>query len=50
MTAEVGGKVDPRFGGPPLVLTGKVMAVTDGRCICDGPMWAGIDPAGRDSP
>src|SRR3546814_20915375 len=38
----VGGKVDPRFGGGPLTLTGTVERLTDGRFVCDGPMWRGI--------
>src|SRR3546814_17974215 len=38
----VGGKVDPRFGGGPLTLTGTVERLTDGRIVCDGPMWRGI--------
>ena len=42
MTLAVGGKVDPRFGGAPLTLTGVVERLTDGRFVCDGPMWRGI--------
>ncbi|MCB9946554.1 MAG: M81 family metallopeptidase [Rhodospirillaceae bacterium] len=42
VTLAVGGKVDPRFGGPPLMLTGTVVHLSDGRFVCDGPMWAGI--------
>ena len=42
VTLAVGGKVDPRFGGAPLILTGVVERLTDGRFVCDGPMWRGI--------
>lgn len=42
VTLAVGGKVDPRFGGAPLTLTGTVERLTDGRFVCDGPMWRGI--------
>lgn len=42
LTVAVGGKVDPRFGGAPLTLTGTVEALTDGRFVCDGPMWRGL--------
>ncbi|MEQ8816834.1 MAG: M81 family metallopeptidase [Thalassobaculum sp.] len=42
VTLAVGGKVDPRFGGDPLTLTGTVERLTDGRFVCDGPMWRGI--------
>jgi microcystin degradation protein MlrC len=40
---DLGGKVDPAFGGPPLRLTGEVVNVTDGRFVCDGPMWQGVE-------
>lgn len=42
VTVAVGGKADPRFGGPPLELTGTVRHVGDGDFVCDGPMWKGI--------
>ena len=42
VTLDLGGKTDPRFGGPPLHLSGEVAAVTDGSFVCDGPMWAGV--------
>ena len=41
-TFTIGGRTDPRFGGGPLLLTGEVMATTDGNFVCDGPMWAGM--------
>jgi microcystin degradation protein MlrC len=42
VTLAVGGKVDPRFGGHPLTLSGVVERLTDGKFVCDGPMWRGI--------
>lgn len=42
VTVAVGGKVDPSFGGGPLTLSGVVERLTDGRFVCDGPMWRGI--------
>lgn len=42
VTLDIGGKVDPRFGGGPLTVTGTVERLTDGRFVCDGPMWRGI--------
>lgn len=41
-TIRLGGKVDPRFGGSSLSLTGKVLRVTDGKFVCQGPMYQGI--------
>lgn len=41
-TVNLGGKIDPRFGGSPLTLTGKVLRVTDGEFVCQGPMYQGI--------
>jgi microcystin degradation protein MlrC len=43
VTLDLGGKVDPTFGGPPLTLTGEVRNVTDGTFVCDGPMWQGVE-------
>jgi len=42
VTLAIGGKVDPRFGGPPLEVSGEVIATGDGDYVCDGPMWAGL--------
>ena len=47
VTVEVGGKVDPSHG-PPLALTGRVGAVSDGRFVHRGPMFRGL--AGRLGP
>lgn len=41
-TVSLGGKTDPRFGGPPLALEGRVVSVTDGAMTFDGPMMAGV--------
>lgn len=41
LTVEVGGKVDPRFSGNPLRLTGRVGAVSDGDYIRKGPFTTG---------
>ncbi|MBL8587916.1 MAG: M81 family metallopeptidase [Methylobacteriaceae bacterium] len=41
VTLDLGGKVDPRMGGGPLRLTAHVVALTDGRFICHGPMGGG---------
>ncbi|BBK41549.1 microcystinase C [Allostella vacuolata] len=43
VTLEVGGKVDPVFGGPPLRLTGQVVHVGPGNFVHEGPMWAGLE-------
>ncbi len=43
VTLDVGGKVDPAFGGPPLRLTGRVMHVGPGDYVHEGPMWAGLE-------
>jgi microcystin degradation protein MlrC len=42
VTLAVGGKCDPDFGGGPLMLTGKVMHVSDGHLVGDGPMVGGL--------
>jgi microcystin degradation protein MlrC len=41
-TITLGGKTDPARGGPPLTLTGKVVALTDGQFIAYGPMGGGV--------
>ena len=43
VSLKIGGKVDPRFGGPPLEVSGEVIHTGDGHYICDGPMWAGLE-------
>jgi microcystin degradation protein MlrC len=40
VSLALGGKVDPRYGGP-LQVIGKVEALTDGRFVFDGPMMQG---------
>lgn len=37
----LGGKVDPTMGGGPLNLDAYVVALTDGRFVCHGPMHGG---------
>jgi microcystin degradation protein MlrC len=39
---KLGGKVDPNTGGPPLDLDAQVVALTDGRFMCYGPMAGGV--------
>ncbi len=41
VTVKLGGKVDP-IHGPPLELSGEVMAVTDGIYVAQGPRWRGV--------
>jgi len=41
-TVHLGGKVDPNFGGRPLSLTGKILRITNGEFVCQGPMYEGI--------
>ncbi|PYB71742.1 M81 family metallopeptidase [Rhizobium wuzhouense] len=42
VTLELGGKVDPTFGGGPLTLTGQIMCLSDGSYTGDGPILGGI--------
>ena len=37
----IGGKTDPRFGGPPIHLIGTLVGLFDGAYIGDGPMRGG---------
>jgi microcystin degradation protein MlrC len=39
---KLGGKVDPTMGGAPLDLDAHVVALTDGRFMCYGPMAGGV--------
>lgn len=39
---KLGGKVDPTTGGAPLDLDAHVVALTDGRFLCYGPMAGGV--------
>ena len=41
ITATLGGKSDP-VQGPPVTLDAEVVAVSDGRFVYDGPMYAGL--------
>jgi microcystin degradation protein MlrC len=38
----LGGKTDPRFGGGPLELDGRILALSDGHFVGDGPMIGGL--------
>ncbi len=42
VSLALGGKTDPRFGGGPLKATGKIMHLSDGDYIGDGPMMGGL--------
>ncbi len=42
VSVRLGGKTDPRFGGAPLELTGKLLLVSDGDYVGDGPMVGGL--------
>jgi len=42
VTLAIGGKTDPQFGGEPLTLTGRILRLSDGVCIGDGPMMDGL--------
>jgi microcystin degradation protein MlrC len=42
VTLDVGGKMDPSFGGGPLTLTGKIIRLSDGVYTGDGPILGGI--------
>jgi microcystin degradation protein MlrC len=39
---KLGGKMDPTMGGAPLDLDAHVVALTDGRFMCYGPMAGGV--------
>lgn len=41
VTLQLGGKYDPRFGGTPIPVTGKVLAVSDGNAVRKGPFATG---------
>jgi microcystin degradation protein MlrC len=41
VTIDLGGKIDPRFGGTPIRLTGKVAAVSDGIYVRTGKFATG---------
>jgi microcystin degradation protein MlrC len=42
VTLSVGGKTDPSIGGGPLTVSGRVMAVSDGRFTFEGPLYTGL--------
>jgi microcystin degradation protein MlrC len=41
-TLTIGGKTDPRLGGPPLTLSGEITCLTNGQMIAWGPMGGGV--------
>lgn len=41
VSLAIGGKTDPRFGGPPIHLTGTLVGLFDGSYVGDGPMRGG---------
>lgn len=41
VSLSLGGKVDPQFG-PPVDVSAKVLKLTDGKFVLEGPMQAGI--------
>lgn len=43
VTLPVGGKNDPDFGGGPLMLSGRITHLSDGRFRGDGPMLGGLE-------
>lgn len=43
VTVTVGGKSDARFGGEPLTVTGRILLVSNGDFIGDGPMIGGLE-------
>jgi microcystin degradation protein MlrC len=42
VTVDLGGKSDPSFGGGPLRLKGRIMKLSDGAFLGDGPMLGGL--------
>jgi microcystin degradation protein MlrC len=42
-TLTLGGKIDPALGGGPLILTGEITHLTDGKFIAYGPMGGGLE-------
>jgi microcystin degradation protein MlrC len=42
VTLSIGGKTDPSVGGGPLQVTGRVMFISDGTFVFEGPMFTGL--------
>src|SRR5712672_3584889 len=42
-TIAIGGKTDPKMGGGPLLLTGEVTHLSNGKFIAYGPMGGGVE-------
>lgn len=43
VTIAIGGRVDPRFSGEPLTVSGQILRLSDGVCVGDGPMMGGLE-------
>ncbi len=41
-TITIGGRTDPGIGGGPITVTGIITAVSDGKFVYEGPMFAGL--------
>ncbi|MBA8821550.1 microcystin degradation protein MlrC [Ochrobactrum sp. P6BSIII] len=42
ITVTIGGKSDPTVGGGPLTVRGRVMAISEGSFVFEGPMFTGL--------
>lgn len=42
VSIAIGGKIDPRFGGGPLAVTGVLTCLSDGHYVGSGPMIGGL--------
>jgi microcystin degradation protein MlrC len=42
ITVTIGGKSDPSVGGGPLTVTGRLMAISEGNFVFEGPMFTGL--------
>lgn len=43
VSISLGGKTDPRFGGGPIQTKAKLIHVSDGKVLCDGPLLGGLE-------
>ena len=41
LSIQLGGKIDTAFG-PPIMISGKIKAITNGRYMAKGPRWRGV--------
>ncbi|MBZ9699080.1 M81 family metallopeptidase [Mesorhizobium sp. CO1-1-9] len=42
VSVSLGGKMDPRFGGPPLQVEAKLLRLSDGKLVGTGPQLGGL--------